>query len=110
MSTRKWSPVKDLALQRMKYLFKLALEEARRRRYNLASRYVELVVKYGHKARVKPPRYIRRGYCRKCKVPLIPGLTARVRIQSEGKGSRVVMTCLRCGWIRRFMIKTSKRK
>jgi ribonuclease P protein subunit RPR2 len=101
--------LKDLALQRMKYLYRLAVEESRRGRYDLARRYVELVIKYSHKAHVKPPKYIRRGYCRRCKVPLIPGLTARVRIQSEGRGSRVVVTCLLCGWRRRYMIKVRGR-
>jgi len=102
--------LRDLAVQRMKYLYNLALMETRNKRYWLARRYVELIIKYGHKARVKPPRYIRRGYCRRCKIPLIPGLTARVRIQSEGRGSRVVVTCLLCGWKRRYMIKTSRKR
>nr|WP_245521921.1 ribonuclease P [Staphylothermus hellenicus] len=102
--------LKDLAIQRMRYLYKLALDRTRSGDYDLARRYIELIIKYAHKARVKPPKYIRRGYCRKCKIPLIPGLTARVRIQSEGKGSRVVVTCLLCGWRRRYMIKTSGKK
>jgi len=102
--------LKDLAIQRARYLYELAISEARRGRLWLARRYVELAIKYGHKARVKLPKYIRRGYCRRCKVPLIPGLTSRVRIQSEGRGSRVVVTCLVCGWRRRYMIKASKRR
>lgn len=108
--SRRTELLRDMALQRMKYLYRLAIEETRRERYDLARRYVELIIKYGHKARVKPPRYIRRGYCRKCKIPLIPGLTSRVRIQSEGRGSRVVVTCLLCGWKRRYMIKTLERR
>ena len=103
--------LKDLAMQRIKYLYSLALEETRRGRDWLARRYIELIIKYGHKAHVKLPKYIRRGYCRKCKIPLIPGLTSRVRIRSDGRyGSRVVVTCLKCGWMRRFMIKASKKR
>ncbi|MET1160591.1 MAG: ribonuclease P [Thermoprotei archaeon] len=102
--------LRDLALQRIRYLYNLALDETRRKRYWFARRYVELIIKYAHKARIKPPKYIRRGYCRRCKIPLIPGLTSRVRIQSEGRGSRVVVTCLLCGWKRRYMIKTSQKK
>ncbi len=102
--------LRDLAIQRIKILYRLALEETRRKRYDLARRYMELIIKISHKARVKPPKYIRRGYCRRCKIPLIPGLTARVRIQSEGKGSRVVVTCLLCGWRRRYMIKTMEKR
>jgi len=99
------SILRDLGFQRMKYLYRLAVEYTRCGKYEYARRYIELIIKYSHKARVKPPRYIRRGYCRRCKIPLIPGLTSRIRIQSEGKGSRVVVTCLLCGWMRRFMIK-----
>ena len=98
--------LRDLAIQRIRYLYGLAVRETRNGRYWLARRYLELIIKYGHKARIKLPRYIRRGYCRRCKIPLIPGLTSRVRIQSEGRGSRVVVTCLLCGWKRRYMIKT----
>ena len=103
--------IRDLALQRMKMLYSLALDETRKGRDWLARRYIELIIKYSHKARVKPPRYIRRGYCRRCKIPLIPGLTSRIRIQSKGRrGSRIVVTCLKCGWIRRFMVKTLEKR
>lgn len=97
--------MRDLALQRIKYLYSLAVEEARRARFMLARRYVELIIRYSHKARVKPPKYIRRGYCRRCRVPLIPGLTSRVRVRSRAGSSRVVVTCLQCGWMRRYVVK-----
>jgi len=62
--------MKDLARQRIVLLYKLALIETKRKRYWLARRYVELIIRVAHKARIKPPRYIRRGYCRKCHIPL----------------------------------------
>ncbi len=99
--------LRDLAIQRIVYLYRLAVGRARSRDYGLARRYVELAIRIAHKARVKPPKYIRRGYCRRCRVPLVPGLTARYRVRSVGRrGSRVVVTCLLCGWMRRYMIKT----
>ncbi len=102
--------MKDIARQRIALLYRLALTETRWGRYWLARRYIELIIRIAHKARIRPPRYIRRGYCRKCHIPLIPGLTSRVRIRSEGhRGSRVVVTCLMCGWKRRYMIKTRSR-
>ena len=108
MVSKRKKRVKDLALQRIVYLYRLALNRAREGDYDLARRYVELIIRLSHKARVKPPKYIRRGYCRRCKTPLIPGVTARYRIQSEGRGSRVVVTCLLCGWRRRYMIKARR--
>ena len=103
--------VRDIAKQRITLLFKLGEEEVRRGRVDLARRYGELIYRIAAKANVKIPKPIKRRICRKCKVILIPGLTMRVRIQSEGsRGSRVVVTCLKCGWIRRYYIKTGKTK
>lgn len=100
--------LRDLAIQRMIYLYRLAVEMLREGKEDLARRYIEIMVNISKRTRVRPPRYIKRGYCKKCHIPLIPGLTSRVRIQSEGRGSRVVVTCLRCGWIRRYMIKARR--
>ncbi len=102
--------LRDLAIQRIKILYKYAVERARMGDYGLSRRYIDLIIRISHKARIKPPIYIRRGYCRRCKVALIPGVTARIRIQSEGRGSRVVVTCLLCGWKRRYMIKAGRRR
>ena len=110
MVSKRKKRLRDLAIQRIKILYRLALDRARSGDLDLSRRYIELIIRISHKARTKPPIYIRRGYCRKCKVALIPGVTARVRIQSEGKGSHVVVTCLLCGWKRRYMIKVGSGK
>jgi len=102
--------LRDLARQRSYLLYSMALERARRGDYELAKRYIKIMIKITSKANLKLPRRIKRSICRRCHVPLIPGVTLSVRIRSEGKGSRVVYKCLLCGWIRRFLIKTSKRK
>ncbi|MCD6489003.1 MAG: ribonuclease P [Desulfurococcales archaeon] len=102
--------LRDLAIQRMDYLYKLAYRRVKQGDYRLARRYIEILLRISQRTRIRPPRYIRRGYCRRCCIPLIPGVTSRVRIQSEGRGSRVVVTCLLCGWKRRYMIKTGRRK
>uniref|UniRef100_A0A7C4NVD3 Ribonuclease P protein component 4 n=1 Tax=Staphylothermus marinus TaxID=2280 RepID=A0A7C4NVD3_STAMA len=99
------SVIRDLANQRITYLYNLAVIETRKGRFDLARRYINIIIRISSKAQVRPYKYIRRGYCRKCKIPLIPGLTSRVRIRSEKKSSRVVVTCLLCGWRRRYMIK-----
>ncbi|MGB9827808.1 ribonuclease P [Thermosphaera chiliense] len=101
--------LREIARERIVLLYKLAVEQARKGDYALARRYVEIMLKISAKARVKPPRYIRRGYCRSCKIPLIPGVTSRVRVRSDGSVSRVVVSCLACGWMRRYVVKTSGR-
>ncbi|WP_440060266.1 ribonuclease P protein component 4 [Thermogladius sp. 4427co] len=100
--------LRDIALQRMGILYKLSLEAVKTGDKELARRYIGIIIEIAGKSRTRPPRYIRRGYCRRCRIPLIPGLTARYRIVSEGRGSRLVVTCLECGWRRRFMIKSRR--
>lgn len=89
-------------------LYSLAIKMVKKGDVKLARRYIEIILSISQRTRIRPPRNIKRGYCRQCHIPLIPGLTSRVRIQSEGKGSRVVVTCLLCGWRRRYMIKTRR--
>jgi len=102
--------IREIARERILILYRLAVEMARRGDLELARRYIDLMLRMAGKAGIRPPRYIRRGYCRRRHTPLIPGLTLSVRIRSEGRGSRVVYRCLKCGWVRRYMIKTSRRK
>ncbi|MEM0378738.1 MAG: ribonuclease P protein component 4 [Thermosphaera sp.] len=97
--------MKEIARERIILLYDLAAKRVEQGELDLARRYVEIMLKISAKARVKPPRYIRRGYCRQCKVPLIPGVTSRVRVRSDGSSSRVVVSCLACGWMRRFVVK-----
>ncbi len=55
--------------------------------------------------RVKMPRRLKRWICKNCYLPLIPGVTAGVRLRSQGGMSYLVVTCRGCGWIRRFPYK-----
>jgi len=102
--------IRDIARQRIRRLFNMAIERAEIGDFELARRYIEIVLKLSSKAQLKLPRRLKRSYCRRCHVPLIPGITLSVRIRSEGRGSRVVYKCLLCGWVRRFPIKISKKK
>ncbi len=100
------SEVKDLAKQRIRWLFKLAYDETKRGNYERARRYSELIIRIAEKGKVRIPRSIKRSICKNCKVILIPGVTARVRIRSEGtKGSHITVTCTLCGWMKRYYIK-----
>ncbi|MEM0003771.1 MAG: ribonuclease P protein component 4 [Desulfurococcaceae archaeon] len=102
--------MRNIAHERIILLLNMAFERARKGDFDLARRYVEIALRIAGKAKIKIPVKYKRNYCRKCLIPLIPGLTLRIRIHSEGKGSRVVYRCLLCGWTRRFMIKTSRKK
>ncbi|MCC6051343.1 MAG: hypothetical protein LM580_11585 [Thermofilum sp.] len=99
--------LRDLARERVAILLELA-EEVLREDEALARRYVELAFRIAAKARLKLPRRLKRRYCRRCKTPLVPGLTARVRVKRGCGGRRLVVTCLRCGFIRRYPLKASR--
>lgn len=101
--------VKDLAKQRIRWLYRMAYDEVRKGNYGRARRYAELIIRVAEKGRIRVPRSIKRSICRKCKVILVPGITARIRIRSEGsKGSHVTVTCTLCGWMKRYYIKAGK--
>ena len=67
---------------------------------NMNSSLVRLKEK--HTARLTPD--LKRGMCSKCKVVLVPGNTARVRIRNCGGGQFRVVTCLVCGLCKRYLV------
>jgi len=101
--------MKDLAIQRIRLLYRYAIIEVKKGNIDLARRYVYLMKRIVSKAKTRMPRRIKRSICKNCMTPLIPGVTARVRLQSEGRGSRIVVTCLLCGWIHRYPYKLRKK-
>ena len=94
--------IKDLALQRVRRLYTLAVNEVRLGNYDRARRYVEIALNLISKANVRKPMYLRRGICKNCYVPLVPGLTATVRLRGNRKYIIVVRKCLLCGWVSRI--------
>ena len=93
--------IKDLALQRVRKLYTLAVSEVRLGNYDRARRYIEIALNLISKANIRKPMYLRRGVCKNCYVPLIPGLTATVRLRGNRKYIMVVRKCLLCGWVSR---------
>ncbi|GBF09389.1 ribonuclease P protein component 4 [Aeropyrum pernix] len=83
-------------------LARWALELARRGLTGDARRVAEQLFQLAASTRVRPPRRVKRLFCKNCRTPLIPGLTARVRLRSQGGMSYTVVTCLSCGWIHRY--------
>ncbi len=87
-----------IAKERISYLIKRA-EEYKTKDYELARRYVELARRIAMKYRVRVPRELKALYCKKCLYPYREG-RFRVRVRK----SRVIVTCLNCGYVRRIPI------
>ncbi len=58
-----------------------------------SNRCVVLARKIGMRHRVRIERPLKRRFCRRCSIYLVPGSNARIRIHR----GRVVVTCLACG-------------
>lgn len=88
---------REIAERRIRKLLELA-EKTKLENYELAKRYVELARKIAMKYRVKIPKELR-TFCRKCHYPYRHD-RVRVRVRKR----RVIVTCLNCGYVRRFPI------
>jgi ribonuclease P protein subunit RPR2 len=106
--SRRRSYNKDLVVQRIRILYNLAVEDTRRGDLEHARMLTSLIKRLSTRNRVRIPVNVRRGICENCGVPLIPGLTSRVRLVQDGNSSKIVMTCLLCGWIHRYPYKPLK--
>lgn len=95
----------DLVVQRILILYNMALERARSGDYEQASRLGLLIKELSMRTRIRIPRSVKRGLCKNCSLPLIPGVTSRVRLRSQGRFSYRVVTCSRCGWMHRYPYK-----
>merc|ERR1712176_495270 len=65
-------------------------------------------LKEKHTARLTPD--LKRSMCSKCKVVLVPGNTARVRVRSKGGNQFRVVSCVVCGLSKRYMVGEQKLK
>jgi ribonuclease P protein subunit RPR2 len=90
----------DLARQRIERLFELA-DRSYAERPDLSDRYVDIARRISMRHRVSIPRELKRNICKDCYSYLRPGSNARVRAD----GRNVVITCLKCGGIRRYPYK-----
>ena len=86
-------------------LYEIASFMVRRGMIKEAAMICSLIEEIARTAQVRPPRSVRRGICRRCKTPLIPGLTSRVRLRSQGGLSYIIVRCLVCGWMHRYPYK-----
>jgi ribonuclease P protein subunit RPR2 len=86
-----------IAAERIDRLHDLAREAARAGETERARHYVRLARRIAERNRLQLPREFRRFTCDRCDAFLVPGRTARVRLQS----GHVVVTC-DCGAIARY--------
>ncbi len=93
---------KKIAKERIRILFEMAEKE---RDYELARRYVELARRIAMKYRLKLPKRYKLLFCKRCLYPYREG-RFRVRIRK----SRVIITCLNCGFERRIPIRPKRKK
>ncbi|MCD6381752.1 MAG: hypothetical protein J7L43_02120 [Candidatus Aenigmarchaeota archaeon] len=91
---------KKIAKERIQILFEEAEKAAKKDRFELADRYVELARKIGMRYNVRIPRELKRRFCKYCYTYLYPGKTAEVKIDSKKKVVKV--KCLKCGKVMNF--------
>jgi ribonuclease P protein subunit RPR2 len=87
--------VKQVAIQRIQTLFRLA-KEFIHKDPALAQRYVEVARKIAMAASVHLPKEYKLQVCRRCKSFILPGVNCRVRIKQR-REPHLVITCLICG-------------
>ena len=94
---------KKIAKERIRYLLNRA-QEIKTEDYELSRRYVELAVKIAKKYRIRLGKR-KIFFCKKCLYPYSDG-RFRVRIHK----SRVIITCLNCGFEKRVPVKPKRVK
>ena len=101
---RRRSVARDLARERSLVLYVLAVRCLRDGRADRARDYVRRAVEILRRNRARRPAYYRRWVCERCLAPLVPGLTARVRLRGTRSHVLIVKRCLLCGWISRTAV------
>ena len=88
---------KNIAKERVDYLFGLAQREGTKHNFHYATRYVELARKLSMRHRLSVPHRYKQTFCRKCGSFLLPGHNLKVRVQ----GGKVIRHCGECGALKR---------
>lgn len=69
---------------------------------HLARFYIKTMKEISSRLVLRLHTTVRRFICKQCNVPWIPSVSCRVRLRSHRGISRMVYTCLECGFIRRY--------
>ena len=91
---------KVIAEERMQILFESALSDAKNNP-RMAQHNAMILRRISSKYRLPLPHHIRRSFCKKCKMFIVPGIGSKVRINR----SNVCTTCTYCGHVYRKIIK-----
>lgn len=102
MKNKRESFYKKIAKERIRILLNLAFEKVRENKLEIARKYIKLLRRIALKTNFRLKK-IKRLFCRKCNIPLVIGVTARVRLNKKNKTINV--SCLQCGFIKRYPYK-----
>jgi ribonuclease P protein subunit RPR2 len=92
--------IKKIAEKRIKILFRLAEEELKKENFDRVRRYVELARKISMKTQYTIPKELKRKFCKKCNMLLIPGKTCSIRLNKRTK--TINIKCFNCNNIKRY--------
>lgn len=95
---RKKGLERKIALERIHILFELAEKEALKGNMRRSNRYVQLARRIGMRYNTSLPSGLKRRFCRRCGMFLLPSISSRVRLRS----SRITITCEECGYVMRM--------
>lgn len=87
----------EIARRHRDELLELAEEAALTERLDDADRYAELAWRLTTRHQLQASDELKQRVCRECKSYLLPGLSARTRLEA----GKVSTTCLSCGRVRR---------
>jgi ribonuclease P protein subunit RPR2 len=96
--------VKEIAKERIDILVASALHEQDE---YLAAKQACQAKKMAMRFRIRLPYRIRQLYCKKCKAFIVPARGARVRVGGAKKRA-VRITCLKCGYTYRKILRRNK--
>ena len=96
--------VKEIAKERIDLLISNALREPDE---YLAAKQACRAKKIAMRFRIRLPYRIRQLYCKKCKAFIVPARSARVRV-GRAKTRAVRITCLKCGYTYRKILRWNK--
>ncbi len=99
---------RDLIKQRMNIIYKIAIDSVKKGEQEYARKLGNYIREMGKRTRIRPPKPLKRSLCKNCNIPLIPGITATVRVRSQSRKHRyIVVRCSACGYIHRYVYKKS---
>jgi ribonuclease P protein subunit RPR2 len=99
------SAVASVARERIEILIRQAKEMVETDK-KLSRRYVDLARRISERTKVRIPSELKKYLCKGCKIVLVPGRNARVRLYAHNSG--IVITCLECGTMKRFPVTRRK--